>query len=362
MAQHLEHRPLHPLKVAGEDAHGNEAHVRHRRIGDQLLHVRLPEGHQRRVDDGDGRQGEDQRREIDRRLREHGQGEAQEAIAPHLQQHAGQDHRPRRRRLHVGVGQPGVHRPHGHLHRERREEGQEEHDLQTWREVELHQGRDRGGARDHGHGQDRRQHQHRAQQGVEEELVGRIDPVLAAPYADDQEHRDQAELEEHVEQDQVQRREHPDHQGLEHQEGDQILHQPGLDARPAGQDADRHQEGGQNHEQDRDPVHAHGVVDHREPGRLLRELETRGPGVEIGQHQQGQGEGRKRGGQGHPQGGAAGGRLPRLSRHGAEQQDGQDADDGREGGEGQDMAQGRPLSAQTPTARRTAVPPRRGAS
>ena len=63
MVQHLEYRALHALDVAGEDAHGHEAHVGDRRIGDQVLHVGLPEGDQRGVDDGDGRQGEHQRAE-----------------------------------------------------------------------------------------------------------------------------------------------------------------------------------------------------------------------------------------------------------------------------------------------------------
>ena len=40
------------------------------------------------------------------------------------QEYAGQDDRPRGRRLDVGVRQPGMHRPHGQLHREGGEEGQ----------------------------------------------------------------------------------------------------------------------------------------------------------------------------------------------------------------------------------------------
>ena len=48
----------------------------------------------------------------------------QEAIAAHLQQHARQDHRAGSRRLHVRIRQPGMHRPHRHLDRERGKEGQ----------------------------------------------------------------------------------------------------------------------------------------------------------------------------------------------------------------------------------------------
>src|SRR2546427_13125259 len=48
---------------------------------------------------------------------------------PHLQHHAGEDDRPCRRRLGVGVRQPGVQRPDRHLDGERQREGEEEPSL-----------------------------------------------------------------------------------------------------------------------------------------------------------------------------------------------------------------------------------------
>ena len=72
-------------------------------------------------------------REIMRRQREHRQREAQEAVAAHLQQDRGQDHRARGRRLDVRVRQPGVHRPHRHLHREGGKERQPRPGLQAER-------------------------------------------------------------------------------------------------------------------------------------------------------------------------------------------------------------------------------------
>ena len=53
VAQHLEDGALHALVAAGEDAERHEAHMRDRRIGDQLLHVLLRQRDQRGVDDGD---------------------------------------------------------------------------------------------------------------------------------------------------------------------------------------------------------------------------------------------------------------------------------------------------------------------
>src|SRR3712207_8325403 len=50
------------------------------------------------VDDGDDREREDERRKVCRRLREHGDREPDEAVAAHLEEDAGEDHRARRRR------------------------------------------------------------------------------------------------------------------------------------------------------------------------------------------------------------------------------------------------------------------------
>ena len=60
-------------------------------------------------------------------------------------------------------------------------------------------------------------------QRVEEEFVSRLDPLGPAPDADDQIHRDQAAFEEDVEQQQVLRGEHADHQRLHDQEGGHIF-------------------------------------------------------------------------------------------------------------------------------------------
>jgi hypothetical protein len=70
-------------------------------------------------------------------------------------------------------------------------------------------------------------------------------------------------FEEHVEQHDIERAEHADHHRFEHQERDHVFPHAGLDRIPAGQDAQRHQEGGQDDEQHRNAVHAHRVGEHR---------------------------------------------------------------------------------------------------
>ena len=98
------------------------------------------------------------------------------------------------------------------------------------------------------------QHQHGAEERVQEELERGVDPALAAPDADDQEHRHQHGFPQHVEQDAVERREDADHQAFEDQERREILRRTLLDRIPAGDDDQRRDERRQQDERRRDPV------------------------------------------------------------------------------------------------------------
>ena len=218
--------------------------------------------------------------------REHRQREADEAVAAHLQEHAGEDDRARRRRLDMSIGQPGMHGPHRHLHRERGEEGEPQPGLQRAREVvgkRLAYIARPGLEID---GDERQQHQYRAQERVEEELEGGIDPPRAAPDADDEEHRNEHALEEDIEEEEVEGAERAHHQGLEHQERDHVFAHAQLDRVPAREDADGRKEARQQNEEQRDPVDPHTVVDVEagEPRRFLDELEIAARWVEIRPH------------------------------------------------------------------------------
>jgi hypothetical protein len=61
-ADHLHDAAGHTQLVEDEEAQRHEAHVRDRRIGDELLHVLLYQRHQAHVDDGDQAQGDDEGR------------------------------------------------------------------------------------------------------------------------------------------------------------------------------------------------------------------------------------------------------------------------------------------------------------
>ena len=124
----LQHAARDAVGVHGEDAERAEAQVADRGIRDQLLPVRLHQADQRSVDDADdGEDGQDlDDRLVHRRFGQQRQGEAQEAVGPHLQEHGGQDHGARGGRLHVRVGQPGMEGEHRDLDGEADEEGPED--------------------------------------------------------------------------------------------------------------------------------------------------------------------------------------------------------------------------------------------
>ena len=277
MVEHLVDRAHDAGGREGRDAEHHEAEVRHRRVGDQLLQVGLHQRDEGAVDDADHREDAHERREAHRRVREERDGEPEEAVAAHLQQHAGQDHRARGRGLDVRVGQPGVERPHRHLDREGEGAGQEEPGLERrvqrrgdeLRDVEA---REPGARVEH---QERHQHQHAARERVEEELDRGVDPPLVAPDPDEEVHRDEHGLPEHVEEEEVLGHEDPDHPRLEQQHEDHELAHPLLDRAPGAEEAERGEERGQDHEPQRQAVDADVVADApgRDPGALLAELQ-----------------------------------------------------------------------------------------
>ena len=209
---HLYHRAFHAMGVENEYPQGHESHVGDGRIGDQLLHVRLHQGDQADVDYGDEGEGDHHRRQHVARVGQDRQRQADEPVGAQLQHDRRQHDGAAGWRLDVGIGQPGVDREHRHLDRESGEKGDEQQDLHRQRNrkaVVIGEGEAA-----FGHGvqiNERNQRQQRPEQRVEKELERGVDPVRTAPDADDDEHRDQRCLEEHVEQRRVLRAEHAVH-------------------------------------------------------------------------------------------------------------------------------------------------------
>jgi len=279
VVDHLEQRSLPGHDVEGEEAEHHEAQVGDRGVGHQLLHVDLHPGDEGAVEDADHRERDEQRLRLQARLREERQRETQEAIGAELEEDAGQDHRAAGRRFDVGVGQPGVHREHRHLDGEGQRERREQPDLLVEREAQAQHvavGEAPGAVvqalEGPCHPQDGDQHQQAPRHGEQEELDRRVDPPLAAPDPDQQVHRDQHDLPEDVEEEEVPGQERAEHAGGEQQQRGAERRPVAVDPLPRAEDDDRHQEDAEHRERHRDAVHRQVVADAvvRDPGDALQ--------------------------------------------------------------------------------------------
>jgi hypothetical protein len=130
------------------------------------------------------------------------------------------------------VGQPCVEREHRHFHTEADEHAGEDPQCGVLGDprsvldepLELERGQLRVGAvvlGDHEQGDERDEHQRRAEHRVEEELQRRVLAILATPHADHEVHRQQHHFEEDEEQDQILGDERAGHSDLQHQHQDE---------------------------------------------------------------------------------------------------------------------------------------------
>ena len=112
---HLQDAPLDPGRLPREDAQHHKAQVADAGIRHQFFHVWLHHGDQRPVNDANDRQHGDGRRIRRRGCRKQRQAKTQQSIPTHFEQHPGQNHAARRRRLHVRIGKPGMEGEERHL-------------------------------------------------------------------------------------------------------------------------------------------------------------------------------------------------------------------------------------------------------
>jgi hypothetical protein len=294
VVQHLVDAAGEPLRRDREEAEHHEAEVRDGRVGDEPLHVALHERHQGAVHDPDHRHDREEGPVLEGRLGEERHRVAEEAEGAHLEEHAGEDDRPGGGRLGVGVGQPGVEREHRDLHREGEGEGEEQvagrvrGDLQRPARLEVVE----GPAVVEVDVQDGEQHEDARREGVDEELHRRVQPVLRAPHADEEIHRHEDELPEHIEEHEVEGREGPDHRRLEDEQRDHELLHAVLDGRPGREHHDGRERRREHHEQQRHAVEADVVAhpDRADPGDELLELELGGAGGGVEPEPQAEGD------------------------------------------------------------------------
>jgi len=238
VVEHLQNRPFDAMRIEHENPQCHETHVPDAGVGDEFLHVGLCQRHVRAPQDGDQRQGNHDRCIGNARVRHHGQAESQEAIGTHFQHHAGHYHATGGSRLDVRIGKPGVKRKHRNLDREAQEERPENPEL---RGLAVGSGRKfldvEGFAAHEVQRQYRHQQRQAAQQGVQEKLGRGVDAARTAPHTDDEVHRNEHRLPQEIEQNEIERREHPDHRHLHDQQRHHEFLDPGSDGPPRAQHA-----------------------------------------------------------------------------------------------------------------------------
>ena len=191
-----------PVSRPGGEGEGDEAHVRHRRVGDQPLEVALDQADQGAPDDADDADHAEDGRQPGEAVGHRGHRQAHQAVGAHLQQHGRQEHRPRGGRGGVGRRQPGVQREHRHLHRQAEHQQRRHEQLAVGGQRGSRAGGERpqvGGARRGDQGEDADEHQRGADRRVEDEAVPGVGAgplvVAVAEPADQHPHGYQDELE-----------------------------------------------------------------------------------------------------------------------------------------------------------------------
>jgi hypothetical protein len=177
-----------------------------------------------------------------------------------------------------------VNGPHRDLHRERREEREEDEYLRVQRERHLIPVEERETSSGHVVQVDERnEREERAEQRVEEELERRVNAVRTAPDSDHHEHRNERRFEEHVEEQPVERGEHAVHEAGQQEKGREILRDALLNHLPARQHDQHRREAVQQDQQQRYAVYPEVVVDAErfDPRLQLDELEAARRSVEA---------------------------------------------------------------------------------
>src|SRR6266850_8271987 len=193
------------------------------------------------------------------------QTESNQAIRSHLQQHTGKKNRSGSRRLDVRIRKPGVERKQWNLDGKCQEKGQEQPKLRGTLEHKPAPGESRLNIRiaeREGAGcvtvqkvqrDDGNQHQDGSDHRIKDELHGRVDPPLAAPYADQEIHWNEHHFPEDVKEKEIQRCENADHSRLQEKHENEVLLQA-IPDRPRRKNRQRTQKRCQKDEEKTDSI------------------------------------------------------------------------------------------------------------
>ena len=293
VAEHLERRAGQPHLAHRRDTQQHVPHVAHAGIGDETLQVLLPQGEDGAVDNAHRRQRGQPHRVVLGGVRQDAHQDTQHSIAAHLQQHPGQDHAHRRRRVGVGVRQPGMERHDWQLDREAGKDEEKDGRQRKGGIRHLHPGQQLHveGAGGEPQQQEANQHQCAPGEREEHELHRRVLLVAAAPDRNEEVHREQLHFPEEEEEDQVLGGEDPQHARLQRQQPGEVFLRPQINI-PGDEDGDGEEEGRQDDHGQPQPVHPQEVLNveagafRLDPAEAFRELESRlAPFEQPKQHQ-----------------------------------------------------------------------------
>ena len=282
MADHLQHRAAGSQGAEAANANQHKAHVADGAVGDLAFEVALGEGGQGGINDVHHPQHHQQRGEDGVPIRKDLAVEAQQRIAAHLQQDAGQQHVDRGRGLAVGIRQPGVEWNDRQLHAEGDQQARIGQQLELQGEALGHQVavlKARVAAVE-GHRQARQEDEQRAASGVEDEFGGGVLAFFAAPNRQQEIDRNQLQLPGQEEEQHVLDSEDGDLAAIHGQQ--QEIEQPRLKAhRPGRQDGEGCDEAREQDQRHGDAVGAHrpGQPQFGEPAHPLDQLQIRVAGV-----------------------------------------------------------------------------------
>ncbi|MCG3118110.1 MAG: hypothetical protein ALAOOOJD_00244 [bacterium] len=246
MIDHLQQTALQALMRQREYAQHHEAEMAHRRIGHQLLDIRLHHRNPGAVNNADNGQNGDERGEEHRGIGKQWQAETQKTVCSHFQEHAGQNHRTGGRRFDMRIRQPRVKRKHWNFNGEGKPERKKEPDLIILREEQIANLHEIEGQRAGDFAvveinkENRHQHQQAADHGINEKLQCGVNTARPAPHADDEIHRNEHRFPEKVEEQQVETGKHAHHAGFQQQHRNQIALDAFFNIIPGGEKDQRH--------------------------------------------------------------------------------------------------------------------------
>jgi hypothetical protein len=201
------------------------------------------------------------------------------AVRPELQQHGSQNDRAAGGSLDVRVRQPGVEREHRHLDQERQCKARKAKPGCRPRKREAAERQvierriaGRFGVSPH-QVQDGSQHHHAADHREDEKLVRCLDALDAAPDADEKQHRNQHQLPEYEEQEQIERDESAEHCALQDEKRETQILGAMLDGAERDVRCDGRGERGEQHHPQADAVDRDVVTDAESGDPVGDELE-----------------------------------------------------------------------------------------